>query len=76
MPKTGPRYNFCMLIRPSNEPKKKKINKAFLRNGIVRFLPYKVISRIKGAKLLDKKYETLRKISVQAKHIIDIFEYF
>ena len=49
VPKTGPKYHFCMLIRPSNEPKKKKIERGiFEKNAMFRFLPYKAISRIKG----------------------------
>ena len=49
VPRTGPKYFFCMLIRRSNEAKKKKINKPFLKKNLIsRFLLYKAMSKIKG----------------------------
>ena len=50
----GPKYHFCMLIRPSNEPKKKKIQRGIFEK--MRFLGFYLIKLYQEleAKLLNK----------------------
>ena len=54
MPEAGPKYHFCMLIRASNEPKKKKIQRGIFEK--MRFLGFYLIKLYQEleAKLLNK----------------------